>query len=682
MKHAYRWTAPLALSVLSACGGGSSHPGSTAPKAYTIGGSITGLTAAGLVLLDNGGDTTTVAANATSYTFPTALGTGIGYAVTIHTQPTGETCTITNGSGTVGSANVTNADVSCTASPTYTIGGSVSGLTASGLVLADGSDTASVAANATSYKLSTGLPSGTTYDVVVSAQPTGETCTVANATDTVGSANVTNANVSCTANTPPPVTYTIGGTIEGLTAAGLVLQDNGGDNYGATAGTAFSFTFATAVAGGGAYAVTVKTQPTGETCIVSDGSGSVASANVTSVIVSCSQYAANLGSNVVAVTVGNGPAAATSPVFNIPYVTVKVCEPSSPTTCAIINNVEVDTGSVGLRLLASALTAPDGGSPVSLTTINDPGTHANTIGECWRFGGGSGAWGPVATANVSLGSETASGVEVQVINDVMDGAPTGGCGTVQFGNVSDFDANGVLGVGVMQQDCGTGCTTVSAGDYYYTCTSSSPSSCTQVGMPVVNQVPNPVMGFAQDNNGIILQLPAIPDAGLPTANGYLVFGIGTAGGGNALTATTVLTADPNYTTFTTLYNGATLTAGNGTGGIIDSGSNALFFPNDNGPTTNVIDTSCIPGGAFYCPEPPISLTAQNENYDGSGTPSTVNFTIDSIADLSSDNYALDDVGGPTTGSFDWGLPFFYGRAVFVAIDGKSAGGTTGPYYAY
>ena len=84
--------------------------------------------------------------------------------------------------------------------------------------------------------------------------------------------------------TPPPMTYTIGGTISGL-AGTEVLQNNGGDNLTRTINGSFSFT--TALADAAAYSVTVFTQPTGQTCNVASGSGNVAAANVTTVVVTC-----------------------------------------------------------------------------------------------------------------------------------------------------------------------------------------------------------------------------------------------------------------------------------------------------------------------------------------------------------------------------------------------------------
>src|ERR1700730_9027182 len=59
---------------------------------------------------------------------------------------------------------------------------------------------------------------------------------------------------------PPPSTYTVGGSVSGLSGAGLVLQNNGGNNL-MVAATATSFTFSTAPASRSDYSVAVLTQP-------------------------------------------------------------------------------------------------------------------------------------------------------------------------------------------------------------------------------------------------------------------------------------------------------------------------------------------------------------------------------------------------------------------------------------
>jgi 6-phosphogluconolactonase (cycloisomerase 2 family) len=232
--------------------------------------------------LDNGGDTLTVTANSTTFTFATPLASGANYAVTVGTQPTGQTCTVSGGSGTVASSNVTTVAVTCTTG-TFTIGGTISGLTGTGLVLQDnGGDNLTVPANATTFTFATPLATGAAYAVTVLTQPTGPalTCTATNGSGTVGSANVTNVTIACVA-----ATFTVGGTITGLTASGLVLQNNAGDNL-TVAANATTFTFATGLAPNAAYAVTILTQPTGLTCSVTNGSGTI-TANVSNVIVSC-----------------------------------------------------------------------------------------------------------------------------------------------------------------------------------------------------------------------------------------------------------------------------------------------------------------------------------------------------------------------------------------------------------
>jgi hypothetical protein len=167
---------------------------------------------------------------------------------------------------------------SCTR-PTYTVGGTVSGLTGTGLVLQNnGGDNLAISANGT-FTFSKELKKDASYSVTVFTQPSGPTCTVANGTGKV-STSVTNVAVTCATNA-----FTVGGTVSGLTGTGLVLQNNGGNNLAIAAGGAF--TFSTALASGAAYSVTVLTQPSGQGCAVANGSGSIASANVTNVAVRC-----------------------------------------------------------------------------------------------------------------------------------------------------------------------------------------------------------------------------------------------------------------------------------------------------------------------------------------------------------------------------------------------------------
>ncbi len=165
---------------------------------YTVGGTVSGLTGAGLVLQNNAGDNLPVSANG-AFNFATAIGSGSPYSVTVLTQPTGQTCTVQNGSGTT-SANVSNVALTCV--PVYPIGGTVSGLSGTGLVLQNNSaDNLAVAANGT-FTFATPVVAGATYAVSVLTQPSGATCTVQSGSGTA-SAPVTAVAVTCVGNTGP-----------------------------------------------------------------------------------------------------------------------------------------------------------------------------------------------------------------------------------------------------------------------------------------------------------------------------------------------------------------------------------------------------------------------------------------------------------------------------------------------
>ena len=166
---------------------------------------------------------------------------------------------------------------------TYTIGGAVTGL-ASGaqLVLNDnGNDPLTVSANS-AYTFAKTVSANGTYLVTITTQPAGQTCSVANFQGAGVTANVANVNITCS-----NVTHTVAGTVTGLAAGQtVVLNNNGADPT--TVSAAGAFAFVAPVAFNGSYAVTVATQPTGQACTVSNGSGSGVVANITNVAVTCS----------------------------------------------------------------------------------------------------------------------------------------------------------------------------------------------------------------------------------------------------------------------------------------------------------------------------------------------------------------------------------------------------------
>jgi hypothetical protein len=394
-------------------------------------------------------------------------------------------------------------------------------------------------------------------------------------------------------------------------------------------------------------------------------------------------------SNVVAITVDSGPAAANGGTFNIPYASVTVCEPGT-TTCATIDHVLVDTGSAGLRIMASVLT----GAGLSLTKLRDPANASRSIAECLPFADGY-SWGPVAKADVSIAGESASDLSVHIINDNGSYAATvpNSCismgGTTSLNSVSAFSANGVLGVGVLDQDCGTACRDCASfsmgcstphSDFYYSCTTGTDCAFTPVAM--ADQVRNPVALFAADNNGVVVVLPQLPTAGQLTASGSLIFGIGTQTN-NGLGSATVLTTS-NGGDIVTVFDSQTLGRS-----FIDSGSNGYFFPDASHPIPVCANSPGNPFASdFYCPTSTLMETASNQGQNGATT--QVNFTITNLSNSNHSFYANATIGGPANASnpqvgtmyFDWGLPFFYGKRVFTAIEGKIAGSDVGPYYAY
>jgi len=253
---------------------------------FTVGGTVSGLSGT-LVLADNGGDSLMVTASG-AFTFATKVASGSGYDVTVLTQPANQSCVVMSGTGTgtVGTAAVTSVVVACT-TPSFTVGGTLSGLAGGNtIVLEDnGGNSLMVGANGP-FTFSTSVASGLPYAVTIGTQPSTQTCTVSAGSGTVGSGNVTSVLVNCAAGS-----VTVGGTIAGLASGDTVaLQDNGGASYFLTSNGAF--VFPTPVTTGTAYAVTINGQPLGETCAVTNGSGTAGASNITTVSITCAPLVA------------------------------------------------------------------------------------------------------------------------------------------------------------------------------------------------------------------------------------------------------------------------------------------------------------------------------------------------------------------------------------------------------
>jgi hypothetical protein len=410
--------------------------------------------------------------------------------------------------------------------------------------------------------------------------------------------------------------------------------------------------------------------------------------------------------NNLLVSVQDGPRGfKLAPNANILYATVKVCHPVTG-ACVDIDHVQVDTGSVGLRVLASkvkSLNLPP--NEISASPV------VNTY-ECYPFVIG-GLWGANAQAVVGLGLQKTGQVAIQLIEDDT-AAPlqaTADCVKAADNNVlSSADAlgsNGILGVGSTNLDCGGGCLGGSNGSFvqYYGCPPSAiNSSACSVNAPVDYpfQVSNPISALsnANYNNGVVLAMPAVTDPGAAAASGELIFGVDSIAGSSVLSNNTVpsgpsgarkvflgvntgnMAAYLNITTQLTLGGSVQTFASS----YLDTGTNGLFF-NDSSATP----IARCAGSTWYCPKSAMTLSAALS--DGGSTllpPASVVsvgvvFQVGNAEALfSTSNTAFSDAAGAApTGStaFAWGMPFFYGKRVYMSIWDLKVG-SAGPWYAW
>jgi 6-phosphogluconolactonase (cycloisomerase 2 family) len=224
------------------------------------------------------------------------------------------------------------------------------------------------------FTFATKLNAGAAYAVTVLTQPTGQTCTVASGSGTAN-ANVTNVAVTCASSSTG---VTIGGAVTGLTGTGLVLLDNGGDNLSVTQNG--PFTFATSVAAGAAYAVTVGTQPSGQTCTVTNGSATAGSANITNVAVACAAGAAAVGKFAYTANHGDGT------------ITGYTIDPNSGALTSVSVTPYPDGGTPAAVSLAPngkfAFSASDNGTKIHAFTIDQTaGTLTEVSGSPYTVAG-------------------------------------------------------------------------------------------------------------------------------------------------------------------------------------------------------------------------------------------------------------------------------------------------------
>jgi environmental stress-induced protein Ves len=303
MPRFARYMGWLALLILlAACSNGSGSleepvpppPAAPAQGSFSIGGSVTGLVGRGLVLQNSGAGDLSIASDG-SFNFAATVPTGAAYNVTVLTQPSSpaQRCTVANGSGTVASGNVTGVSITCSTEPRFSVGGTVTGLLGTGLVLQNNNaDDLAVNANGT-FTFATALADAATYSVTVRTQPTGQNCVVTNAVGTIAAADVATIALSCATNQ-----FTVGGTVTGLKGSGLTLRVNGGNNLRIVNDGPFAFPMA--LANSATYEVDVLTQPSSpsQDCMLTNPKGTIAGANVTNIALTCTTKSFTVGGTV------------------------------------------------------------------------------------------------------------------------------------------------------------------------------------------------------------------------------------------------------------------------------------------------------------------------------------------------------------------------------------------------
>ena len=355
--------------------------------------------------------------------------------------------------------------------------------------------------------------------------------------------------------------------------------------------------------------------------------------------------------NGMTISIGNWSVCVT---INELCTSVTVCQ-SGTDNCQTISDVLVDIGSVGLRVFGSVLSTP-------LSPIVDG--QGRPIGECTFFADGSSTWGPVQMADVVLDGTRAVRVPIQVIVPTFGGqtASNNPCNDTVDATPDDANLNGILGVGVFRQDCGSVCAANSNNTLYFACAGGT---CAGTSVPLSNQVQNPVWLMPSGNNGVVLSLPNVPTTGAPVVSGTMMLGIESAAGSTPVAA--IIPADGGGFV-TTIYKGRIFTQS-----IIDSGSNGLFFPDASLPTC------AAPLNGFYCPPNTVSLSGTIVQGNGQ---TIVPFTIANTNTLvGTGNAAFNDLGGDLS-TFDWGLPFFLGRTVFIGIEDQPSSLGPGPFFAF
>ena len=522
-------------------------------------------------------------------------------------------------------------------------------------------------------------------------------------------------------------------------ALALVLSACGGGGGGGSSATATPAPTLTNfdILGSASY-TNVPAQPNAALCPSTPEQTSLLAAPTTS--------SAAVYMDVCPITTTTNGTSSTSGVANIPYISVYVCAPGSTTNCAWIDHIAVDTGSEGLRLLASAVPNSLLTALPAVTTANlvfaSPPPATGPVGECYDFVS-SFFWGGVYTADIKFGGTAAypnapntqlaaTGIKLQILNDTnMPASPPSGnnsisgtqttcgssAGSVQENSAAQIGANGLIGIGLFQEDCHGNCTSgLGAANYYVLTGNAVTGTLKPISPSASSSMQNPIAALPSPYNaGTTFQLNAVHNIIAATKNNNTLAQpsafAGSLSFGPAPSNVHQLIADPVNGYIQSTVLGTTYSLANLGGTYLDSGSNALFFSNSGttsaGTGLNLAGVATCPGNnVFACvtaatscsidgittkcvslsptsmtsvataaaPSPAsYSVPVDPANYplavfDANTTFNTFSPAVDGLALVSSTN----------AGIFDWGLPFFFGRTLYFGIGNPAI--QQNPYY--
>ena len=368
--------------------------------------------------------------------------------------------------------------------------------------------------------------------------------------------------------------------------------------------------------------------------------------------------------------------------INTPCVSVTICPDNAPTssTCTTVNNILIDSGSGGLRVFRSLLTNTN-------LTIEST-SNGNEIADCVTYGDGSATWGPMALATLTLESlSTTQSIPIQLIDSTYPNTTTSAICQSTDGlptTPTTLGFNGLLGTVPIVYD------NVSS---YYSC---NQNSCTQIINPQESQVAaNPIAFLpAGYENGVTFKFPALGDTGAINAEGFAIFGVGTNIDNTPpdsvnlnyypISSSTVPTgADGQSTTIPISMLTSLDDSPNITYGFLDTGSNYLYFDDSNIPKT-VTNYSY-----YYSPSNLVTLQPYNTTkaYDSvleESVATSINVYNGNYLFGQTNNSAFNDNAAPYGVPYyiDYGLPFFFGKTIYMCFEGKVCNGIAGPYWAF